>query len=409
MALPFVQVVYKVPAKAVTPATIQAALAAVALPIATVEELGSYVVSDVNANAAGFATRTIVLRINAPTPSTATAVLDPGQSGSPLRSISHTHGLGYVRPPIYWIGDAPTQTLPEWLVTQGRGARLQSYLGVFPGGEGPHATLITAGIGYSALTTAALIGGMPLGLSSDTQAKPDEFLGTTPTSTRLKDPTSNGALNTLGVVASVAMLNQGKNYAASTKAVPLDSVPVAGGRLPRGFPVIVGGKIVAVVLTDSGMGLITVPKWAFLDPTGAGKDAEASTSMMRGKPATLSVARAGNGSITAINVVEGGDGYVSVPSLVIFDPTGAGAGASATVGPVVNGAASLLGVSRIDVLNRGSGFSAPPALNERSFFEASYLVAQSQGNVTEPLRPFLNLMKSTIQRTLSAEVTEVVS
>lgn len=409
MALPFVTIVYAVPAKAVIPATIQAALAAVPLPIATIEEIGAYVVSDTNSNSGGFAVRTIVLRLNAPTPATATAVLEAGPSGSPIESVRHTHGLGYVRPPVWWIGDPPAQTLPEFLVTEGKGARLQSYLGVFPGRESPEATLIAAGTGYSSQTTAALIGGMPKGLSSDTQAPPGTFLGTTPTGTRLVDPTSNGALNTLGVVSSVAMLSQGRNYDPTTKATPLDSTPVAGGRLPKGFPVIVGGKIVSVQLTDPGMGLITVPTWAFLDPTGAGSGAVASSSMQRGKPATLSVSVGMGGVITSVNVLDGGDGYVSVPDAVLFDPTGGGTGGSFTVGPVVNGAASVLGVSRVDVLNRASGFSAPPALNERSFFEAAYLVAEAQGNVTQQLRPFQNLMKSAIQRALAAEVFEQVS
>ena len=331
----------------------------------------------------------------------ATPVLDLSQSASPIDAATvGTAGVGYIKPPVFWTGDASGETLSDFLAQSGKGARFQAYLKV----TGSFAHLLSGGSGYSAATTAALVGGMPLGTATDTQAQPGTFLSGAGVGTRLSDPAANAALNTMACLRAVAVLNQGRNYSGATQCLVLGDPPPPGGRKAVCHPIIVGGKVIRVLVVDPGMGYIRTPTFGFFDPAGTGSGAVATANMVRGKPATLSV-NLSDGSVGSVGITDPGDGYVSVPDLVIFDP-GGGFGAEATVGPVIGGAASLLGVSRLDVMARGKGYTAP-VLHQRSFFEAAFLVGD--GDVTAPFRAFFNLMKTQIQNALSTEVTETVS
>jgi hypothetical protein len=426
MALPLVTVTYTVPVKGQTPANIAAALAAVPLPLRTLFDLGVYVVSDTPA-AGPPATRTIVLRINSPDPPTATAALAPGQDASPILSTTVTHaGSGLIKPPSFLVFDPSGQTLAEWLngppdvvSPPGRGAKLASYMEIIG------VTTTAHGGGYSSETTVNLIGGFPKGTATDVQlpdplnplmqpGAPLVFRGSDGVGTRISDPPTNVA-NELATFGDVAILDPGIGYNPSTTVIAfLDAEPV-GGRVAKAHATFDAmGRITKVILTDPGQYIVT-PKVVARDPSRDTKKfgAKLGANMLRGKPATFGISIGEEGALT-VTLVDGGDGYTEIPgdgSLVIFDPTGGGSGASATVGPVIGGATSRFGLSRVDLLNRGSAYT-DPVLSERSYFENLFLVAENRGGpalLAAVLDCFGNLMKTAIQNVVLTEVSETVA
>jgi len=408
MALPFVTVEYTVPVKGATAAAIGAALAAVPLPLAQIYALGCYVTTDVTANGPP-ATRTITLRTNAPVAAAATPNTSPGASASGILSATVTAaGGGYIVPPVFYALDG-AQTLSEWLGGQnaglyGSGVKFQSYLNL--GGE--TVILIAGGSGYSAETIAGVVGGFPLGTATATGGKPGAFLGSPGVGTRRSDPdASNPASSELANVYNVFVSDGGRGYSASS--VVLFGGPQALVRPARAYPIIgPGGVVESIVVVDPGSGYIKTPTVSVFDPTGAGKGCVLTANMVRGKPAALSITFGDKNAITALTITDRGDGYVSLPQVVIWDPTGSGFGAEATVGPVVNGPGSLMQLSRVDVLNTGSAYVAPGMI-EQSQFESEFLVAENAGITTQQRRVFSNLMKSAIEQALSTPVTETVT
>jgi hypothetical protein len=426
MALPLVTLTYTVPVKGGKTSDVAAALASVPLPLRMLFDLGVYVVSDLTPNAAP-AVRTIVLRINSADPPTATAKLVRGQSASGIIGTTVTHiGTGLIKPPAWLVLEPASQTLAEWLEAPpkvdsppGRGCRLASYMKIVG------VTNVDGGAGYSSQTTANLIGGFPKGLASDVQdpdpinplmapSSPEVFLGSSGVGTRTRDPHTQVS-NELGNVGSVAILDPGIGYDPATTTIAFLGDPPLG-RPAKAFATFDAmGRITNVIMTDSGVGYLKAPTPVARDTTRDTTTfgAKLSANMLRGVPATFHVATGDRGAIT-VTLVDGGDGYTEIPgdgSLVIYDPTGGGAGAIVTVGPVVNGAASQFGLSRIDVLNTGSAYIAP-ALSERSFFENLYLVSEAKGGSAKQdavVRFFGNMMKTAIQNVVLTEVAETVA
>lgn len=426
MALPFVTVTYTVPVKGQTAANIAAAVAAVPLPLRTLFDVGVYVVTDVTA-AGPPATRTITLRINSPAAPTATASLVPGQDASGIRKVAVTGaGSGLIKPPAFLVFDPHTQSLAEWLEgppdvpsPPGRGCKLASYMKILG------VNTISGGVGYSAATTANLIGGFPKGTATDVQdpdplnplaqpSSPQVFLGSQGIGTRVQDPPTNVA-NELATFGAVEVIDPGIGYNPGTTVIDfLDAEPV-GGRVAKAHATFDAmGRITSVILTDPGQYIVT-PKVVARDPMRDTKKfgAKLAPNMLRGKPATFATAIGDRGVLT-VTLVDGGDGYTEIPgdgSLVIFDPTGAGSGAEVTVGPVVGGAASQFGLSRVDVLNEGAAYT-DPALSERSYFENLFLVAENRGGpalLAAVLACFGSLMKTAIQNVVLTEVSETVA
>jgi hypothetical protein len=407
---------YSVPTKgSIAPATLAAAIAAVPAPEEVLEELGCYIASDVTS--AG-ATCTRVITINDASISKARVLLNflPGQSGSPVASVTvGLAGSGYVRAPTPELYVSSTTTLAEYMGTAGQGARFQAYLGLIAS----HATQVATGAGYSASTIAGLVGGMPLGTNRLTQARPGFgavnpllWTGTTGCGVRVSDPPAAGALNTLGCVRSIVVTEGGIGYSpATTTLLFLGGSLAPGGRPARGFPAFDGkGRFIGGTVVDPGLGYITAPTVALLD-TGAspGRGALGTVNMVRGHSAALSVTVVA-GAVTAVNITDPGDGYVSMPKLVIWDPTGGGSGASYTVGPIP-GTVSLFGVSRVDVLARGSGYNplADPVLVMDDFYTSLGLVAQETGQTALLKQTFSNLMKTAIQNLVGTAVVEALS
>jgi len=404
-------VTYKVPAQSTSAANVQTALGTVPLPIEILSELGVYVVSDLLSNALGIVSRVITLRTTSADPATSTAAIEPGYGASPLLSTAVTHaGSGYVRPPVFVVTDAG-QTLAEWaagvgkdaLSPPGAGAKLQAYLKVIG------VTMLSNGSGYSAATRAGLVGGLPKGTATDTQAPPGTFLGSAGVGTRTSDPpTQNG--NNLACVRDVVVLEQGRGYSVHTVVLFQGARPSVRGAFA--YPVLdAAGHVLSVQMVDPGDGYITTPQAVLYDPTGAGQGAQATANMMRGTPGTLTVALGDRDAVT-LTVATDGDGYVEVPQVVIYDPTGGGSGAAATVGPVpdtgAGGHVSQMGLSRVDILARGEAY-ATPILKSFTLFDAASLLAGIAGDTATPLRAFDNLMKTAIQNALATLVTETVA
>jgi hypothetical protein len=405
MVLPLATVEYKVPKGGATAANLAAALSQVPVPASYLASIGCYVETDTGGVVGPpGATRTLVVNTVAPTPATATASLVPGQSASGLAGVTITaHGIGYVAPPVPIVLDV-AQTVPDWLhnlpAGAGAGAKLLAYLGLYAA-----PAIVSGGAAYAASSTIAFVGGMPPGLLRNGGE------GEPTVTTRTKDAPSNTALHLEGCVSGATVTSGGANYSASTTVTVLGEVDQAhGGILAKAIPVIAGGVIVGITIIDPGAGYIVAPTLVIQDPTGAGSGAKAVVLMQHGRPARATLTILG-GVITGVVVTDPGDGYIAPPSAVVFDPTGAGSGAVISPGPVSSGGGtpSAMGVSRIDILNAGEGYSPGTTIDVIPLFTFLTLVAQEAGDVAYPLRYFQNLMKTPIQNLLSTAVAESVS
>lgn len=426
MALPTVAITYKVPVRGNSQAVIAAAVASVPLPLRTLFDLGLYVVTDV-VTVADPVTRVITIRINSPDAPTATAAHAPGVSAGPIVKTAVTHiGSGLIKPPAFLVLDPHDQSLASWLEAPpdvpsppGRGCKLASYMKVVG------VTNVDGGAGYSSQTVANLIGGFPKGMATDVQipdplnpleapARPEDFLGSGGVGTRVQDPHTQ-VPSEMGNVGSVAILDPGIGYdPAKTKVAFLGDPPLirAAMAIPS-FDAM--GRCIGITMIDSGAGYLKAPTPVLRDTTRDTTKfgAKLSANMLRGVPATFHVATGDRGSIT-VTLADGGDGYTEIPgdgSLVIFDPTGGGSGAIATVGPVVGGAASKFGLSRVDILNPGEAY-VDPGLSERSFYENFFLVAEARGNSDKQaavVSTIGNFIKTAIQNVVLTEVTEAVA
>jgi hypothetical protein len=414
MAYPLANLAYSSVAKAILPSALEARMNAVPVPEKMLEELGCYVSSDSSAVVGQVVTRTVQVKCTSAATASCTPHRAGGYSGAPIESTTVTApGSGYVRPPAALVLDPSTESLGTFLGQGGKGARLAAYLGLV----GRGATGIAVGLGYSAQTIAGLVGGMPLGTNRVTQARPgfgavdpQLFTGSTGCGTRLSDPPASGALNTLACVRSVVVKSQGIGYnPATTSLLFLGGSIAPGGRQAVAFPTFDAmGRFIKATVVDPGLGYVTTPTVALVDTSPTpGRGASGTVNMVRGHSAQLSVTIGGGGAITSVNIVDPGDGYVSMPDLVIWDPTGGGSGASYTVGPLL-GTPSCFGVSRVDVLARGSGYVAP-AITLIDFFSATGLNAFNLGSQNLMLNAFHNLMKTNLRNAVGTAVTETLS
>lgn len=377
-----------------------AKVAAVPLPTDVLSVLGLRLVSD-NTISGPPVVRTIEVSAEPSVQATATATVGPDLAGSPITSVSVSGaGQGYILPPVALFADPSSLPLLEFLqrmlagtLPAGTGARAQAYLNL-----ASRATFVAApGTNYDASTTIAFVGGMPFG--SSRRAHPPELAGAMPPAgpgmltSRTSDPPAGGTC-----VGSVGILKRGLHYDPTTTVAFLGT-PAPGGRVAQGVPVFgasktPGGQIVGVQITDPGAGYILAPDVIFTDPTGAGSDAEATTSMVRGTPARAHLTIV-MGQIAAVTIDSPGDGYVSVPDVVIFDPTGAGSGGAVTLS---------MGVSRIDVLRGGSGYRSPGVVL-LSAYDSNFVPALAKSNPAPAFLPLVNLMRAAIESAASTPIT----
>lgn len=426
MAFPNVTLVYSVRQGGAPIARLQAAMAGVPLPLAVLSSLGMRVVGDVTTPVGQSVGRVIHLNAEPIAPAAATAHVDPMLQGSPITKVTVTSsGSGYILPPVVIFPDPASLTLAQWLagpvtevdpqtvpgihLQQGRGAHAQAYLKLDEG-----TSLLTGGTLYSAGTTVAFVGGMPYG---NLRQSPDpELLGADPPagmgplSTRTKDAPAGGLC-----VGSVGMLAPGLNYSSSTTVAFLGT-QAPGGTPATGAPIFgKKGRIAGVLVTSPGSKYIVAPQVIFSDPINPHPDApitppqdtlqdtrnqapflaRATASMVRGTPATGHLTIGGGGVVTGFTLDTAGDGYVTVPDVVIFDPLGTGSGASLAV---------LMNLSRIDMLNGGSRYIAPGVILLPAY-EANFMPGFAAGVTAPAFLPFVNLMASAIAAATASPVS----
>lgn len=137
-------------------------------------------------------------------------------------------------------------------------------------------------------------------------------------------------------VQQITLLSGGTGY--STGTFPLSFTGGGGGTGAAGTYTASGGTVTSINLTNGGTGYIITPTVVF---TGPGTGATA-------------VASIGAGSVTAVNVTNGGSGLIGTPLLTIVGGGGTGATAVANVsgGSIVSAT----------VTNAGSGYTSAPAV-----------------------------------------------
>jgi hypothetical protein len=414
MAFPNITLVYTVPQGGAPAGDLQAAVASVAVPKDVLDTFGIRLISDATVIGPPVV-RTIHLSAVPAVNAIATCKTAPMLQGTPIVSVTVTApGRDFILPPTVLFAD-PLGAFPHLFdtflhPTAGKGARAQAYLAL-----DASSAVSAGGAGYSAQTTLAFIGGFPLG--NGRRSTPPELVGADPPAgngiptTRTSDKPDGGLC-----VGSVGILQRGKHYDPLT-TVSFLGTPAPGGTVATGVPVFgAKGSIVGVRLTNAGSGYVTAPQVIFNDPNGPHPDAplhplpdtlqsdrfpnaplaRATASMVRGRPAraTLTI---GGGVLTGYTLDDPGDGYVAVPTPVLFDPTGVGVGGAFT---------TIMNVGRIDMLNGGSGYKTPVPLLIPAY-EAMFLLAINK--FTAPaaataLLPFVNLMAAAIQRAAATPV-----
>jgi hypothetical protein len=89
----------------------------------------------------------------------------------------------------------------------------------------------------------------------------------------------------------------------------------------------------------------------------------------QGVAATATATVSGDGHVASITLTSPGSGYIGVPTIVITDPTGGGAGATATC---------EMQLGEILLLNPGAGYAHAPSLLVTPLFEALFPSSSAQ-------------------------------
>lgn len=194
------------------------------------------------------------------------------------------------------------------------------------------------------------------------------------------------------VLRSVNIKNGGRGYpAGSTVQVVGDCVRPA--EIVTTFNA--AGSITAVVVVDMGEGYQKTPELIVNVPMGQPAPrvrAELFAMMAGGRPArgTVNIVA---GGVNAIVVTDPGDGYVTPPAVLITDP-GGGANAAAH---------SRMGVGRIDVMSPGQYYTPAATVVITPWFQTVF--PPVLGNASQRA-PFWSLMQPALAR---AGITPVTS
>lgn len=336
-------IVYQIGAVGMAAASLQGLVVAAPLPLDMLSVLGLRVTADATP-VANPVVRTIVLAFEPSAPATATPVLASGQAVSLTVTAP---GLDYVAPPAVRLVD-PAHTGPE--------AIFRAYLKVIS------ASVPAGGVGYAGPTTVSFLGGLP--------------------------PADKVIVS--GCVRQINVKDSGRGYAVGT------TCSVEGASTNQATAVATldsQGRVVSIAVTDMGSGYVAEPKVVLAPPAGSAPPTKACIAfaiMAEGTPARGTVTTA-IGVVTGIVVTDQGDGYVSVPNMVVSDPAG--------VGAVV---VAQMGVGRVDVVNPGVGYAAAATVVFTSRFKALF---PDPSLVTQGL-PFWSLVAGAIAK---AAITPVQS
>jgi hypothetical protein len=154
-------------------------------------------------------------------------------------------------------------------------------------------------------------------------------------------------------------------------------------------------KVVGVAIDAAGAGYSAATTASIVGRVkpGDGGVRVGGGSATAGRPAIVSLTIAA-GNIVGVTIVDPGDGYVGVPTVVINDPA---------VVPGSGGAVSVqMGVGRIDLLNPGAGYVSPPTVVLTPYFQALFPVTSDQA------APFKQLMTTQLEQVLMSPVSAAI-
>lgn len=172
------------------------------------------------------------------------------------------------------------------------------------------------------------------------------YSSTNPPIVQIEQPTKTGskvavfkATVTNGSVDSLSIVNSGSGYTFT---------PRVTFRQPGGAvlapPTITNGQVTgSIEITEPGFGYSTAPLVYIDEPTG-----------VNGIKAAFTTTISADGELIAVNIVNAGQGYESVPKLKIIDPVGA-----QILDVRVDGDGRVIG---IDLLDGGSGYEDVPSV-----------------------------------------------
>ena len=363
-------------------AAVATAMAAVPLPFALLQLMGLRVISD---NFPIQTERQVVLAFGPSTTAVATCALvddhvDAVEITSPL------YGNDYILPPIVsFTGGGLVD--PSNIAGTDQYPKARAYLNV----QG--ASDVDGGSSYATSTTVTFVGGLPPALFRQSQAGTSK--GTRAVETE-DYPTPNGPPYALN---DVSLVKQGLGYSGQTYVQLQDGILQTGGHEATVIITSFGaaGQITGLQVVDPGAGYTTAPRITFIDPVNgtkiasSGTQAQAVPLMGAGTPATGTLTiDALTGVITGLATLTAGAGYVSPPTMVIYDPTGAGSGAVMT---------ARMGVGNFVVDYPGRGMSQAPTVVLTPAFKVQYPDSSDQRT------PFYNFpLLYALQQATASEV-----
>lgn len=340
----FVDIAYSTFSSGLSSDLVKTLLENVVLPKSVYQNgLGLRVTSDVTTNVNPIK-RTVRFAFGPSGATTATATVSPQ---GVIESISMTaRGGDYVAPPQVTLGTAKPIATP---------AILRAFLRV-------KNITFTAGAGYAAAPSVAFLGGLP-----------------------------TAGRNFRGCVRSIYIIDGGLGYTSGT-TITIDGGGPAG---PGDPPTIQAkatvtvdsfGRITSATLTDMGAGYTQVPKIGFhTGGTQPKRAAKIGVNMAQGTPARAH-ATVMAGAITAITLDDPGEGYISVPDMVLTGGTPTAPGT----------AAAHMEIDRVDVLFGGGGYLPVTTVAFTPYFKTLYPDGSNQG------APFTGIFKAafTVQATM---------
>jgi hypothetical protein len=400
-----VTLLYTIEPTGASSAAVGALMQSVPVPAVLLQSAGLRVTSDVTALGPPV-TRTIVLAFGPTVDPTATATLNNAAQVEEV--VTTLPGIDLILPPqVSFVGGGDNIV---------RRALARAFLNM------QDIALVSGGTLYSAETVAVVLGAMP---------SPTYITKYPPGYGRQEALSEIDSTGTFlpSCVQSLSIAVQGKGYSSSARIQFEGGLDPANPNARPAQAVITTlgpkGEIFAVQLIDPGQGYIKVPQIVVVDPaqasggfmpmrpdpitgrvlnpntTGAQYGdarpsainnvlANISPVMGQGTPAKIALTVGGGGIITGAHVTQVGDGYIGLPQIFLFDPTGAGSGGQIT---------PRMGVGTIQLVTGGQGYEVAPAVDLTFAFDSLFPVTGDQR------APFWNLMQPAIQTATMSPVS----
>jgi len=225
-----------------------------------------------------------------------------------------------------------------------------------PGGSGDSYGIATATVGSGEVTSVDLADGEVMYTMSDLGNI--DFNGVPVTVSIFKDGGSLAAELSTGSVVAVNVNNGGSGY---TQAPPVRLVSAAGdpGSGATAEAVVQDGRVIAVNIIDAGSGYLTAPDVEFIEPDDAPKTA-AAIALVNSEGTITGVqlrpsqdAKSGPYYSASYGTpATSGEGYIETPAVTVI-PLVAGQGSGAILEAVINTEGE---VTAINVVDGGSGY-----------------------------------------------------